>query len=254
MRIAVAGGSGIVGRYVVEAAETAGHDPVILSRSCGVDLRSDVGLAAALDGVEVIVDTTNSGTSNGAKATAFFTDVTRRLQVAGAAAGVTRLVTLSIAGIDRVPGYGYYRAKMAQEEAAFAGPLPATAVRATQFHEFPAQVLSRTRFGPLAMMPIMRIQPIAARAVGQVLLDTAVAPPSARVFEIAGPQAADLTALARRVLRQRGRHALVVPLALPGATGKAMRSGTQLPSKDARIIGPAFAEWLNTADAQRPAL
>jgi len=70
MRIAVAGGTGIVGRYVAEAAGAAGHEPVILSRSSGVDLRSDVGLAAALDGVEVIIDTTNSGTTNGAKATA----------------------------------------------------------------------------------------------------------------------------------------------------------------------------------------
>ncbi|MDX6391567.1 MAG: hypothetical protein QOJ73_2630 [Streptosporangiaceae bacterium] len=253
MRIAVAGGSGMVGRYVVEAAGAAGHEPVILSRSSGVDLRSDVGLAAALDGVEVIIDTTNSGTINGAKATAFFTDVTRRLQAAGAAVGVARLVTLSIVGIDRIPGYGYYEAKLAQEEAAFAGPLPATAVRATQFHEFPAQVLSRSRLGPLAMMPVMQVQTIAARAVGQVLLDTAVAPPSAKVFEIAGPEPAGLVALARRVLHQRRRHALVVPLALPGAAARAMRSGALLPSKDARITGPTFTQWLNTADAQRPA-
>lgn len=254
MRIAVAGGSGIVGRYVVEAAKTAGHEPVILSRSSGVDLRSDAGLAAALDGVEVIIDTTNPGTTSPAKATAFFTDVTRRLHAAGAATGVARLVTLSIAGVERIPGYGYYQAKLAQEEAAFAGPLPATAVRATQFHEFAAQVLTRTRLGPLAIMPIMRIQPIAARAAGQVLLDTAATPPSARIFEIAGPEPADLVALARCVLRKRRRHVVVVPLAVPGAAGKAMRSGGQLPSDDAQIIGPSFSDWLNTADAQRPAL
>jgi hypothetical protein len=83
--------------------------------------------------------------------------VTRRLHTVGAARGVARLVTLSIVGIDRVPGYGYYQAKLAQEEAAFTGRLLATAVRATQFHEFPAQVLGRIRFGPLAMMPVMRI-------------------------------------------------------------------------------------------------
>ena len=114
-------------------------------------------------------------------------------------------------------------------------------------------MLSRTRLGPLAIMPLMRVQPIAARAVGQVLLDTAVAPPSAKVFEIAGPEPADLAALARRVLHQRRRHALVVPFALPGAAGKAMRAGGLLPSKDARITGPTFTQWLNTADAQRPA-
>ena len=82
-----------------------------------------------LDGVEVIVDTTNAGTTNGVKAAAFFTDVTGRLHAAGAAAGVAQLVTLSITGIGCVPGYGYYQAKLALEQAAFAGPAPATVVR-----------------------------------------------------------------------------------------------------------------------------
>ena len=33
MRIAVAGGTGVVGRYVVEAARAAGHETVVISRS-----------------------------------------------------------------------------------------------------------------------------------------------------------------------------------------------------------------------------
>ena len=40
MRIAVAGGTGMVGKYVVEAVTGAGHDAVVLSRSRGVDLRT----------------------------------------------------------------------------------------------------------------------------------------------------------------------------------------------------------------------
>ena len=162
MRIAVAGGTGMVGKYVVEAITGAGHDAVVLSRSRGVDLRTDSGLAHALDGVEVIVDAANPDSISGAKATAFFTDVTARLQSVGFAHGVARLVTLSIVGIDRVPDYGYYRAKLAQEAVATAGPVPVTIVRATQFHEFPAQILGRARFGPLAAMPVMRVQPVAA--------------------------------------------------------------------------------------------
>ena len=41
MRIAVAGGTGMVGKYVVEAITGAGHEAVVLSRSRGVDLRTD---------------------------------------------------------------------------------------------------------------------------------------------------------------------------------------------------------------------
>ena len=38
MRIAVAGGTGVVGTYVVEAARAAGHHVVALSRRTGVDI------------------------------------------------------------------------------------------------------------------------------------------------------------------------------------------------------------------------
>jgi len=56
VKIAVAGGTGTVGRYVVEAAERAGHEVTVLSRSTGVDVLTGVGLDAALHDVEVIID------------------------------------------------------------------------------------------------------------------------------------------------------------------------------------------------------
>ena len=90
MKIAVAGGSGRVGRYVVEAAGRAGHDVTVLSRSTGVDLLSGVGLQAALANVEVIIDTINTSSTSRAKATTFFTEATRYLQTAGAALRVDR--------------------------------------------------------------------------------------------------------------------------------------------------------------------
>ncbi len=190
MRLAVAGGTGVVGTYVVQAAMAAGHDVVTLSRRTGVDARTGDGLAAAVRDVEVIVDTTNAGTINGDRATAFFTEVTHNLHSAGAGEGVSHLVVLSIVGLERVPGYGYYEAKLAHERAALAGPIPTTIIRATQFHEFPAQVLSWTRRGRFAVVPRMRIKPVAARSVGQVLLETAVAGPPARRarIELAGPK------------------------------------------------------------------
>jgi uncharacterized protein YbjT (DUF2867 family) len=250
MRIAVAGGSGTVGRYVVESARAAGHEAVMLGRSVGVDLRDDTGVATALAGVEVIIDTTNSGTTKRSAATEFFTDVTRRLQRIGGACAVSRLITLSIVGIDRIPVYGYYEAKLAQERAAQAGPIPATIVRATQFHEFPAQVLSRTRLGPIALMPVMRVQPIAARAAAAILVEAATTRPPEGIMEIGGPAPADLTSLARDTLRHVGRHVAVVPLRLSGAAGRAMRKGALLPGSDGRLQGPTFAEWLATDDAR----
>ncbi len=254
MRIAVAGGTGIVGRYVVQAARAAGHDTVVLARSSGIDLRRETDLGAALQGVEVIVDTTNPPTTNRAKATAFFTEVTGRLHTAGSEAGVSRLVTLSIVGVDRVPGYGYFQSKLAHENAARAGPIPATILRATQFYEFPAQILARARVGPLAVMPAMRVQPVAARSVGQLLADMAAEQPAEQTVEVAGPEPADLVSLARAIIHQRHLHVRIIPLPLPGAAGKAMRSGTLLPLSGVRIVTPSFGEWLTTDDAQAPKL
>jgi uncharacterized protein YbjT (DUF2867 family) len=247
MRIAVAGGTGAVGRYVVEAAHQSGHDPVVISRTTGVDVRTGDGLAAALQGVDVVIDTTNAATTNRAKATAFFTDVARQLQSVGAAQGVERLVALSIVGLERVPGFGYYEAKLAHEAALLAGPLPVSIVRATQFHEFPAQVLSRAGRGPVALVPVMRIQPVAARAVGEALVTLATQPTETTV-EIAGPEEKDLVSLARAVVRKRHTRTVVAPLPVPGRAGRAMRSGGQLPAPGALIIGPTFEEWLDGGD------
>ena len=252
MRIAVAGGTGVVGKFVVEAADAAGHDVVSLSRRTGVDVRTGEGLAEALREVEVIVDTTNAGTTNRDKATAFFTEVTRNLHTVGAGEGVAHLVVLSIVGLERVPGYGYYAAKLAHEKAALSGRLPTTIVRATQFHEFPAQILNWTRHGPFAVVPRSRIQPVAARSVGQVLLEAAVLPPPGRAnrprVEVAGPEEGDLVTLARKVVQHRGERLRVIPLRVPGPAGTAMRSGGQLPTPDVRIVGPSFSEWIEGSD------
>jgi len=266
MRLAVAGGTGVVGKFVVEAGQAAGHDVVALSRGTGVDVRTGDGLAEALREVAVIIDTTNAGSTSRDKATAFFTEVTRNLHTVGAGVGVAHLVVLSIVGLERVPGYGYYEAKLAHEKAALAGPLPTTIVRATQFHEFPAQILRRTRHGPFAVMPRSRVQPVAARSVAQVLLEAAVSeapapgpeqePGQERVpereygacIEVAGPERADLVSMARAVVRHRGERVWVIPVRVPGRAGRAMRSGGQLPTLGVRVVGPSFSEWIEGAD------
>ena len=154
-RIAVAGGTGVVGRHVVEALAAAGCEPVVLARSTGVDLVSGAGLDAALTGARAVVDVSNVATQRRSASVGFFTAATSALLAAGARAGVRHHVVLSIVGVDRVDT-GYYAGKRRQEELVLAGGVPATVLRATQFHEFADQVLAIAR-GPVAPVPSMRV-------------------------------------------------------------------------------------------------
>ena len=82
-RIAVAGATGRVGRHVVDVLRENGHEAVAISRSAGVDVITGDGLAAALDGVEVVIDVTTGPSPEQGAATEFFTTATRNLEEAG---------------------------------------------------------------------------------------------------------------------------------------------------------------------------
>ncbi|MFI1995201.1 SDR family oxidoreductase [Actinoplanes sp. NPDC020271] len=242
MRIAVAGGTGWLGERVVAAASDAGHDVVVMSRARGVDLVTGKGLDEALRGADVVVDVSNIGTLNAAKATRFFGTVTRNLQAAELRAGVKHHVLVSIVGIDRVP-WGYYQAKLEQERVALDGPVPVTVLRATQFHEFALQML--TRFGgPVAAVPVMLSQPVAAREVAVELVRLAEGEPRGMAPEIAGPEALQMADLVRKVSRRRGPRKWVLSFPLPGAAGKAMRSGGALPEGPGLRGTQTFDQWL----------
>ncbi|GIJ47171.1 3-beta hydroxysteroid dehydrogenase [Virgisporangium aliadipatigenens] len=253
MRILVTGGTGVVGRHVVLTALARGHEVVAASRGGGspdpratgrrVDLGTGDGLAAALDGVDTVIDCAHVQTTNAAKAVRWFTEATTRLTNAAKAAGVRHLVVLSIVGIDRIP-LGYYKGKLAQEKVALEGPVPATVVRATQFHEFAGQMLDRMRLGPVHLMPAMRVQPIAAAEVATALVDLAEGPATGRADDIGGPSEEYLPDLARAVLKKRGGRGLLIPLPIPGAAGRAGRAGAGLVPDPSGQRGPSFADWL----------
>jgi uncharacterized protein YbjT (DUF2867 family) len=248
VRIAIAGATGVVGRYTVLAAQTGGHDVVAMSRATGVDLITGVGLASAVSGADVVIDTSNVATSKRTVATDFFVRSARNLQSAAHAAGVTQLVVLSIVGIDRVPGFAYYDAKVIQEREMLNGPVPVSIVRATQFHEFAGQLLARLSVGPVAFLPAMPVQPVAARTVGELLVAVAGGAVRASISEVAGPERLNLISAARRTARQRRVRRLIVPVWIPGAPGRALREGALLATSASPIAGPGFAEWLEGPD------
>jgi uncharacterized protein YbjT (DUF2867 family) len=230
----------LIGQHVVAALEQSGNEPVVLARSRGVDITTGVGLEAALTGAEVVIDVSNVATLSKKRSVRFFTVGTERLIEAGARAGVRHHLALSIVGIDRV-GVGYYAGKVSQEDLIRRGGLPWTVLRATQFHEFAEQLLARSP-GPVAVVPRMRVQPVAAREVAHRLVELAVGPALGLAPELAGPQVHELVDLVRQVVRARGRRRLVLPLPVPGAAA----NGGLLPSgRDYTVGTQSFEDWLH---------
>ena len=243
MRIAVAGGTGIVGRHVVESLAAAGHEPVVLARSVGIDLVSGVGLDAALAGADAVVDVSSTATSSEKESIAFFGAVTRTLLAAEARVGVRHHIALSIIGAA-TSGAGYYAGKKLQEQLVMASPAGWTILRAAQFHEFVTQVIPQGHVGPLQVVPSMRSQTVAAAEVGAALAEIAVGAPRGLDVDLAGPQEERMASLVRKYLAATGVRRPVLELSLPGAWWRSLRDGSLLPGPGARLGTQTFDDWL----------
>ncbi|WP_205697884.1 SDR family oxidoreductase [Conexibacter sp. SYSU D00693] len=248
MRIAVAGGTGTVGREVVHELRGRGHDVRGLSRSSPdwpVDLTTGQGLDAALEGVDVVVDASN-GPSPG-RAAAVLVEGTTQLLAAEARAGVGHHVCVSIVGIDRTP-LSLYRVKVQQERAVVAGDVPWTIVRCTQFHGLVAQLLGAGAKVGVVPSGRARLQPVAAADAGRAVADVAEQAPRRGRVEVAGPQAVALAELAQDWRAARG-GLVRVPLPLPPRLGRALRAGS-LTTADPGVRGATtFASWLAAGGA-----
>jgi uncharacterized protein YbjT (DUF2867 family) len=246
--IAVVGGTGTLGSLVVAELVRRGTPVRVLSRGAsGVpagiehrrcDLSSGEGLAEALAGASVVIDSANSMKAPEETLVAG----TRRLLKAGAAAGVGHHLAISIVGVDLL-SMSYYRAKVAQEEAIEAGPLPWTILRATQFHQLlDGGFAALARFG-IRPTGSARLQPIEPSVVAGRLADAALAAPAGRLPDLGGPRVETLGELGRAWASARGTRRL--PLRVPawGKLGKGLAAGA-LCVPDAPAPGEDFEEWL----------
>lgn len=242
MKIAVIGGTGLIGSQVVKILNASGHEAVPHSPSTGLDLLSGRGLAEALKGADVVANLTNSPTFDDASP-AFFQQTMDNLLAAANAARVGHAVILSIVGADQVPGLAYYRAKVLQENILKAGPVPYSIVRATQFFEFMDWALSETADQNTVRLPATLIQPIASADVAQEVADVSVGSPLQGTRNIAGPDVFALDELGRITLAARGDHRTVVTDNSAGMFAAA--SGDALIAKDGAIIAKTtYQEWL----------
>jgi uncharacterized protein YbjT (DUF2867 family) len=242
MKVAVMGGTGLIGSQVVKILRAAGHEAVPCSPSTGVDLLTGQGLPEALKGADVVVNLTNSPTFDDASP-AFFQTTMDNLLAAARREGAGHVVILSIVGVDQVPDLVYYRAKVLQEDILKAGPLPYSIVRATQFFEFVDAVLSWTADENTVRLPSTPVQPIAAADVAQAVADVSVGSPLQGVRNVAGPEVFPLDDLGRITLAARGDHRTVTTDDTAGMFAAAP-GGVLIAEDDAVLAPTAYRDWL----------
>jgi len=236
VNVLVTGGTGLLGRSLVHRLVRAGHRVRVLTRSashpsvldgvevCVGDLERPASLHPAVEGVGVVVHCASDPRS------AETVDVagTSNLLAALRGSDVSHLVHVSIVGVDRFP-IAYYRAKHATEMMVADQSVPWTIQRATQFHPFVADMVSRWARMPVIACPAgLRFQPIAVDEVAQRLVQHVTCGAAGKAADLGGPEILAVRELASTWLSSAGRHRLLMPLPFPGAMGRAFKDGANL--------------------------
>lgn len=242
--ILVTGGTGTLGRQVVDRLRTDGHNVRALSRSSqpyAVDLRDDDSRALdeALRGVDVVVHCASSARGGDDRAAAHLVESSVR-------AGIPHLVYISVVGGDRLP-LGYYRTKRIVERMIEDSGLGWTILRTTQFHDAVLRMLEGATKLPVATLLPARVslQPIGSAEVASRLADLATRPPAGRVPDLGGPEVRTLEDLAEAYLRSTGGKRRLLAMPLFGKAYAGYRRGDQLAPE--RAVGrETFEDFLAT--------
>lgn len=228
--IFVTGGTGTLGKLVVPRLQQAGFKVRVMSRNSheakdGVEyvtanLTTAEGVEVALKGEELVLHLAGSGKGDAIK--------TRNLVNAALKAGVRHLVYISVVGADR-PAYSYFQSKLDSERVIEESGIPWTTLRTTQFHDFALMMAKGMSKLPVIPVPsVFRFQPIEADEVAARLVDLASEEPAGLVPDMAGPKIYPMADLVRDYLKASHKHRLIMPLWMPGKSGRLLKEGVNL--------------------------
>jgi uncharacterized protein YbjT (DUF2867 family) len=251
MKLAIIGGTGLIGSKLVTKLRDHGHEAVAASPDTGVNTLTGQGLAEVLQGASVVVDVSNSPSFEDSAVMEFFTTSTRNLLKYAAAAGVGHYVALSVVGTERLPESGYFRAKMAQEKLIKESSIPCSIVHATQFFEFVKSIAAAATNGNTVRVPPVLFQPMAADDVAKAVGKIAVGPPVNGIVEIAGPEQFRFDELIRQGLAAREDPREVVADPQARYFGAVLSERSLVPGDGARLGEIRFQEWLGQPALQQ---
>ncbi len=237
--VAVAGGTGFVGRAIAHELFRRGHRVIVFARR-GEAARGDLPdaveirradatkpetLPAALEGVEALAialafdNSPIEAPRRGQTFEAVDAAGTEHLVAAASAAGVGRLLYVSGAGAAADADRHWFRAKWRAEESVRSGGPAWTILRPTWIYGPGDVSLNRVlAFGrrlpavPMTNLGRQLLAPVFVGDVARIAADALADPAAAgRVFEVGGPETLPMREVIRRGLRAARLHRPVVP-------------------------------------------
>lgn len=244
MNVAVAGGTGFVGRYIAQGLIASGHEVTVLGRSPekveriphlrGAEaLRVDVtqpssmsGRLAGFDGVVMAVQLPNYPIEQPRKGLTFDRydrQGTENVLEEAVRSGVEHFVYISGAGADPASPKSWYRAKGRAEVALGRSSIRHLVLRPSWAYGPEDNALNRfaaiARFSPLVPklgVRTQRIQPVFVEDVATAVaraFDTGAA--WGETLEIGGPQVMSMDEVIRTMCEVMGKKRLIVPVPIP---------------------------------------
>jgi uncharacterized protein YbjT (DUF2867 family) len=240
MRVLVTGGTGVLGRAVVQELIRRDHGVTVMSHRAepknvpdGVtavrgDLSTGVGLERALEDVATVVHCA----SDMRRHRQVDVEGTRMLVEAAEKAGTTNsrphLLYVSIVGCDRI-SFGYYRSKALAELAIAQSKLPWTVLRATQFHDLILAIGDYLSRPPVVPVPRgVQDQPVSVLDVATRVGELVASGPSGRTDDFGGPEVLSLEQLIRSVATALGRERRYVSVPPFGKVFRGYAAGQHL--------------------------
>jgi uncharacterized protein YbjT (DUF2867 family) len=252
MKVLVTGGAGSLGKILALTVVREGHAVRIMSQRprsstdltdvewAQADLASGEGVREAVEGMETVFHLASDFNNPEA------VDVigTRRLIEASRDSGISHLVYISIVGIDDIPT-NYYKRKREAERIIESSGLPHSIQRATQFHSFVGNLLSKAARVPFVVpLPAnFKFQSVDESDVAARLARCLADVPRGRLVDFGGPEVLTLDEMAEAWMEVNSIRKQLIRISLPGAAAKALRAGKNTTPEGLRGM-LRWREWL----------
>jgi uncharacterized protein YbjT (DUF2867 family) len=262
MTVLVTGGTGHLGRKVVELLLRDGHRVRVLARHPGGDravnwiegdLSTGEGIAEAVGGVDTIVHAaTHSPSAQRGRFKA--RDLVRSpkdvdirgtdaLLRAAAQASVDHIVHVSIVGLDHTARLPYSRVKLRAEGFVRSGGVPWSIARATPFYWLLERFLDDAAKRRTVTLPRnVKMQCVDSDEFARFVVTCIVDGQRGDRMEFAGPEALTMREMAEQYLAARGLERRIREVRMPARAERAMTAGNT--SSSGHRGTTTWAEWL----------